>query len=373
MGAGIRKYLSALTIAGLFSLSAIPTAGANRSPPGAGLERQTRTFMVASSNDFPPVNFLDGKEDLTGFARDISTAVAKAVGADTVYLHSSRYSEVLEWLETGKADLIHNMAYSEERALFLDFTDPILEMPEVIFTRADQVNITGFGSLRGKSVAAVRQHVSHLYLQEYPEIRLHLVDTPTEAFYLLVHGGVDAFVYPKQVVTYMAQELRIGDKIKIIGDPLRILRWSMVVKKGDREVLDLLNEGLRKIRASGEYDRIYRQWFGAHLLAGYSRKEVEIITAAAVVLSLLVGIAASLLIMNVMLRKTKNQLSESLSELQSAETAVSKALLEIEATMAVIPDIFFIIDLDNKLVKWNKTAEDATGLAPEMLKNRPAL
>ena len=48
----LRKCLSALTIAGLFSLSAIPTAGADRSPPYAGLERQTRTFMVASSNNY---------------------------------------------------------------------------------------------------------------------------------------------------------------------------------------------------------------------------------------------------------------------------------------------------------------------------------
>jgi signal transduction histidine kinase len=315
---GLRKCLSALTIAGLFSLSAIPAPGADRTMPDAGVDRQTRTFVVASSNNLPPINFLDGKGDLTGFAREISTAVARAIDADTRYLHSSHYPEELKWLETGKADLIHDTAYSEERALFLDFTDPILEMPEVIFTRADQVNINGFGSLRGKSVAAVRQHISHLYLEKYPEINLHLVGTPTEAFYLLVNEYVDAFVYPKQVVAYMAQELRIGDKIKIVGDPLRILRYSMVVKKGNKEVLDLLNEGIRKIRASGEYDRIYHRWFGERFLAGYSKKEVEGITAAAVTLSLLAGIAVSLLVMNVTLRKTKNQLSETVSELRSA-------------------------------------------------------
>ncbi|MHB1024183.1 MAG: transporter substrate-binding domain-containing protein [Desulfobacteria bacterium] len=303
----------------MFSLSAIPAPGADRPPPDAGVDRQTRTFVVAASNNFPPINFLDGKGDLTGFARDISTAVAKAVGADTRYLHSSQYPDVLKWLETGKADLIHDTAYSEERALFLDFTDPILEMQEVIFTRADQVNITGFRSLRGKSVAVVRQHISHLYLEKYPEIHLRVVDTPTEAFYLLVHGDVDAFVYPKQVVTYMAQELRIGDKIKVVGNPLRILRWSMVVKKGNKEVLDLLNEGIRKIRASGEYARIYDRWFGKRLLAGYSKKEVGIIAAIAVGLSLLFGIAASLLVMTVKLRNTKNQLSETVSALQRAE------------------------------------------------------
>ena len=41
--------------------------------------------------------------------------------------------------------------------------------------------------------------------------------------------------------------------------------------------------------------------------------------------------------------------------------------------MSLIPDIFFRIDLDARLVSWNKNLETATGLAPESLKNRSAL
>jgi len=255
----IRKCISPLAIAGLYFLAGSSVIGAEDPRPPAHVDRQTRKLVVASSNNFPPINFLDGKGDLTGFAREISMAVADAVAADTVYIHSS------------------------------------------------------------------------LYQEKYPEIRLHHMDTPTEAFYLLVHGGVDAFVYPKQVVMNMAQELRIGDKIKNVGNRLRTL------------------------------------------LARYSQKEVELIAASAVTISLLFGIAVRLLVLNVKLRKTKVKLSETLSELKNAETVVSKAFHEMEAIVAVIPDFFFMIDLDANLVKWNKTVEIATGLAPETLRNRSAL
>jgi ABC-type amino acid transport substrate-binding protein len=36
----------------------------------------------------------------------------------------------------------------------------------------------------------------------------------------------------------------------------------MMVKKGNKKVLDLLNSGLKKIKEDGTYDKIYNQYFG---------------------------------------------------------------------------------------------------------------
>ena len=50
----------------------------------------------------------------------------------------------------------------------------------------------------------------------------------------------------------------------------------MTVKKGNKEILKLLNEGIAKVRANGEYDRIYEKWFGRKLFSGYTESEVKI-------------------------------------------------------------------------------------------------
>ena len=51
-------------------------------------QQGTRKFVIASSDNFPPVNMLDKDGNLTGFGRDLSTAVIRAIGGQTNYIHS---------------------------------------------------------------------------------------------------------------------------------------------------------------------------------------------------------------------------------------------------------------------------------------------
>jgi polar amino acid transport system substrate-binding protein len=36
---------------------------------------------------------------------------------------------------------------------------------------------------------------------------------------------------------------------------------GFAVNKGNTEVLDLINKGLKAVKASGEYDAIFKKWF----------------------------------------------------------------------------------------------------------------
>jgi polar amino acid transport system substrate-binding protein len=38
--------------------------------------------------------------------------------------------------------------------------------------------------------------------------------------------------------------------------------YGFPVKKGNKEVLDKINEGLKKIKEDGTYNKIYEQYFG---------------------------------------------------------------------------------------------------------------
>ncbi|ADU65965.1 PAS sensor protein [Desulfurispirillum indicum S5] len=232
------------------------------------------TLTIGSSNNFPPVNMLDEQGRLQGFGRDLSSAVADAMGLRTRYQHSSRYSEVLQWLEQGRIDLIHDTAWTPQRAEFLDFSDPILEMPEVIFVRPERFDIVDLESLSGKKVACIDQHITHLYLKQFPYIDCFMADTPAEGIYHLVAGDVDAFIFPRQIILFYAHRLNVLDSVKEVGTPLRTLTWSMVVAKGNGELLELLNEGLRRVRASGDYDRIYHHWYGRIYDGGYSLQTI---------------------------------------------------------------------------------------------------
>ncbi len=285
-------------------------------------DHSSPNLVAASSNNFPPMNLLDRNGNLTGFGRELSTAVVKAVSGKIRHIHSDHWTQVLGWLDSGKADFIHDTGYTKDREAFLDYSDPIIEMPEVIFVRSDQFNITSFDSLKGKSVACVNKHITHLYLSQFPEIQCLVVKTPVQGLYELVSGKADAFIYPRQIILYLIQELRLRDKIKITGEPLRTLSWSMVVKEGNRDILDLLNKGIAKVRKSGEYERIYNKWWGTKILAGYSKKELHIITGITSGISLLIALSLALLLFNRKLRKGKKDLESEVIVRRQTENAL---------------------------------------------------
>lgn len=310
-----------------------------------------RQLVIASSNNFPPINTLDNNGELTGFARDLSDAVSRSINADTRHIHSGVWTNVLKWLDEGEADLIHDTGYTKERTSYLDFTVPIIEMPESIFVGEQQYDINNISSLSGKKVACVNQHITHIYLKKFKEINCYIVNTPAEGLIALINGNVDAFIYPEQIVLYLAQQLELAKRIKVVGEPLRVLSWSMTVKKGNTEVLELLNRGIKSVKESGEYELIYNKWFGKRPLFGYSKNEVFLITIASVLLTLLIMIAISFYIYTRSMRRANQALAESENKYR---TLADK-----------LPESIFLKDTNSVYVSCNQPYADSLGIKPE--------
>lgn len=245
---------SAAVLSGAFFLASAANAQDTSEP-------KRRSFVDASSDNFPPVNLLDNEGVLTGFGRDIADAVIAAVGGTVEHFHSPIWTEVLKALASGRADFIHDTGFTEERTAFLEYSAPILSMDERIFVSSERTDIRGFDDLTGRNVACVRQHITHLYLQNFPDINCVVVERPAEGLLAVLEGDADAFIYPKEIAIFLSHELRLRDRFKMVGDPLRTLNWHMTARKGDTEMIALLNQGIAAIRGSGEYDRIFETWF----------------------------------------------------------------------------------------------------------------
>jgi len=174
-----------------------------------------------------------------------------------------------------------------------------------------------------------------------------------------------------EIVKYLSQELRLGDRIKVTGEPLRILKWSMAVREGDKELLSLLNEGIRKVRQSGEYESIYTKWFGKKILTGYSQKEIRFFGLIAVLLSLAFGIAIGLFILNIRLRNSRNELSRTITERKQSEKALRESEERYRIIYDNIPTMNFTLDTSGNVVSLNQFAVRELGYQPEELIGRP--
>jgi len=330
-----------------------------------------RTLVGASSNNFPPINILDDGGELTGFGRELSDAVIEAVGGEITHIHSGIWGDVLKWLDEGKADFIHDTGYAPDRTSFLDYSDPIIEMPEEIYVRADQFDILDFDGLAGKKVACVNKHITHIYLQKFPNINCHIVKTPKDGLSALINGDADAFIYPRQIALYLAQNVGVSNDIKKVGDPLRTLTWSMTVKKGNADMLRILNAGIAKVKASGRYDEIYNKWFGYAVTGGFSIEEVRRFSIIAGVLSLLTGGLLMMAVSNKRLRRAHRQVLAESEERRRAEEGARALSAELDRFFTLSFDMLCIADFQGYFRRLNPAWGVTLGYGINELTARP--
>lgn len=216
---------------------------------------------VAGDNNFPPYEFLDENNNYTGFNVDIMRAVALVTGIEIEY-YPMAWDEACDKLKKGEVDIIQGMRYTRDRDIFYDFSEAYLENSQSIFVLSSNDDIKRFKDLNGKRIAIQRGDVaiSTLYtLRHYTSI---YTENQEEAIHQLMGGKADAFIGNTLTGVYLIDKMGIRDNVKIVGETLNTTQYSMAVKEGNTELLNIINKGIREIKRNGTYDMIYRKWFG---------------------------------------------------------------------------------------------------------------
>jgi diguanylate cyclase (GGDEF)-like protein/PAS domain S-box-containing protein len=251
----IRSGLLLLVVALLVQLAT--TANAATQPSRTAL-------VVDSEQDYPP--FSAGMTDDTagGFTVDLWKAVAKEAGLPYV-LHVRAFHEVLRDFRAGKADVLINLAISDQRRQFADFTVPHVIVNGAIFVRKGATGIDSEDDLTGKSLIVVNGDLAHDYaLTRGWEKQLVLVNTAAAGLQLLAAGQHDAMLLSKLTGMQTLQAKRLTN-IKALTFPAGFSqRFAFAVHKGDAELLSRLNEALAITKANGTYDALYLKWFGIY-------------------------------------------------------------------------------------------------------------
>jgi len=240
-----------------------------QSPPSP--QAQEKTLIVGSEQDYPP--FATGMTDAEagGFTVDLWKAVAAESGLHySIRVHPFR--EVLESFKEGKVDVLINLARSEERHQFADFTVPHVVVHGAIFVRSGESNIRTEDDLAGKSVIVLNADLAHDYaLEKGWGKQLVLVDTTAKGFQLLASGKYDAMLIGKLPGMQTILALGLTD-IKVLKVKVGFSqKFGFAVHKGQSDLLEKINEGLAITKANGTYDRLYEKWFGL-----YEIKEVTL-------------------------------------------------------------------------------------------------
>jgi PAS domain S-box-containing protein len=235
---------------------------------------QLRILKSASELDYPPFALVQPDGSADGFSVDLLKNVVSKVGLK-IDIPVAPWHEIKQKLIDGKLDVLPLVSYSSERDEIFDFTVPYLRMHGEIFVRKGEKTIQSMKDLKDKEVLVMRGDTAHEYaVKANLSDKLILTESFTEAMNLLSEGKHDAVVVQQLVGLQLINKLGILNVVSLSSFRETSLRpkggvlagleqkFCFAVKKGDTELLALLNEGLSIVVADGTYDNLYNKWFG---------------------------------------------------------------------------------------------------------------
>ncbi len=209
-------------------------------------------YITMSTNaEFEPFEYMEGTE-FKGIDIDISKKIAEKLGVELRINNTSFDSLPLE-LATDKCDFVAaGMTIDPEKDI--DFTEPYFDASQAIIVAVDS-DITSGDDLDGKRIGVQLGTTGDTYCTEnFPNAQISRMNKGMDAVADLARGNLDAVV----IDDYPANKLveKNADTVKVLDEALTVEQYGLAVKKGNQELLDVLNEVLAEMQESGELDEI---------------------------------------------------------------------------------------------------------------------
>ena len=243
------KRLLFTVIALVFVLAACGNGGSSKDDKASS----DKTLKVGTEGTYAPFTYHDKQDKLTGYDIDVIKAVAKAEGYKLKFNETS-WDSMFAGLDAGRFDVIANqVGINKEREQKYQFSTPYTYSNAVLVVRDNEKDIKSFDDVKGKKLAQTfTSNYGKLAKDKGADITK--VDGFNQSMDLLLSNSLSYLDYTKQ---------KPNAKIKAIkGQAEQSKSGFAFSKKVDSKVVKDFNEGLKKIKDSGELAKIGKKWFG---------------------------------------------------------------------------------------------------------------
>lgn len=219
-----------------------------------------KSYTIVLDSSFAPFEFQGGSNKYTGIDVELIKAIAKQQGF-TVKLQYPGFDAALNAVQTSQADgVIAGMTITDERKKTFDFSDAYYTS-NVIVAVPQNSQVKKYDDLKGKTVGAKKGTSSFDWLSQNADTYGYTVrayDDGSTLYDSLQNGSVDAIMDDEAVLKYAIKQ---GRKFKtpISGEKSGDLGFA--VKRGSNpELIQMFNNGLADLVASGQYDKIINKY-----------------------------------------------------------------------------------------------------------------
>ena len=216
---------------------------------GCGKKDDSKLIMVTEAG-FAPYEYYSNGE-IVGVDVDIAKEIAASMGKELV-IKDIAFDSIINEVKTGKADFgAAGISYSKERAKNVDFTINYSTSKQVVIVKNDS-GITNIGDINGKKIAVQLGSIADTYVSStYKDASVVRQKKYLAAIEDLNTGKVDCVVMD---LLPAEQILKTNSGLKILDGALVEDSYGMIVKKGNKELLNNINKVLEKLKNEGKID-----------------------------------------------------------------------------------------------------------------------
>ena len=221
-----------------------------------GCSRTDDKLIMATEAAFAPYEYYSDGE-IKGVDVDIMKAVADRLGKE-LKVKDVAFDSIIAEVKTGKSDVgAAGISYTEERAKQVDFSIPYVESKQVIVVRKNS-NIKGPDDLNNIKVAVQLGTVADSVLSdEYPNVQIIREKKFMAAIQDLKDNKVSAVVMDELPAVRL-----IGANLKILDEAVAVDSYSVIVDKGNTELLKVINEVIDELKEEGKIDEYLLKHLG---------------------------------------------------------------------------------------------------------------
>ena len=199
---------------------------------------------------FAPYEYYDNNK-IVGVDVEIAKEIASALGKKLV-IKDVYFDAIINEIKSGKADFaLAGMSVNEERKKQVDFSNTYISSKQIVIVRNDS-DIKNISQINNKKIAVQLGTIADSYVTNNNITK----DIVRQKKYLsmaedLKAGKVDLIIMD---LLPASEIVKSNDGLKILDEYLFTDKYGMAIKKGNKELLDKVNDVLTRLMSEGKIE-----------------------------------------------------------------------------------------------------------------------
>lgn len=215
-----------------------------------GCKRDDNKLILATEAGFAPYEYYQDGE-IVGVDIDVAREIALSLGKELVIKDVS-FDFIINEIKSGKSDIgAAGMSITKERLEEVDFSVEYAVSNQVVIVPMDS-KITSIDQISNQRIAVQLGTVADSYVNEnYKDATVIRQKKYLSMVEDLKAGKVDLIIMD---LLPASEIVKSNDGLKILDEYLFTDKYGMAIKKGNKELLDKVNDVLTRLMSEGKIE-----------------------------------------------------------------------------------------------------------------------